>query len=167
VDEFVYLRDSRQAIQSLAQFWPAQRRERYLLRDVTFPLSADYRVWPRVGEDNPTAMNVLITALDENPRLLQVRLAIAIMPQAFRNDDMWKCVGYDVCDATLLSGLLNCGYQAQDKEKYKATALELNEWHLFRTPRQAEAYAELSNGRIPEHQPFGVFGVYVSASGDV
>jgi hypothetical protein len=36
----------------------------------------------------------------------------------------------------------------------------LNEWHLFGKPEDAAAYAEVTDRRVPEHEPFYGYGIY-------
>jgi hypothetical protein len=36
----------------------------------------------------------------------------------------------------------------------------LNEWHLFGNPDDAEAYADVTDKRVPEHAPFYAYGIY-------
>lgn len=166
MSEFTFLRELRSPIDSLAELWPEHRRERYLLRNVAIPLSADYRVWPHARDDSVSPQAVVVTAIDDTARALQIRMGLALEPAVFAGNLNCKKLGYDVCDVTLLSGLLNCGYNPDDKENLAGFALGLNEWHLFRESQLAEEFAVKSNARIAEHSPFGVFGVYALADID-
>lgn len=166
MSEFIFLRELRSSISSLPELWPAHRRERYLLRDVDIPLSADYRVWPHAKNDSVSPQAVVVTAIDDTVRALQIRMGLAIAPAVFPGELNCKRLGYDVCDVTLLSGLLNCGYNPDDKENFAGFASGLNEWHLFSESQLAEEFAAKSNVRIAEHSPFGVFGVYAPAEMD-
>jgi hypothetical protein len=39
-------------------------------------------------------------------------------------------------------------------------APRLNQWHLFDDPDDAEAYATITEQRVPEHAPFFAYGIY-------
>jgi len=74
----------------------------------------------------------------------------------------WELLGYDVCDGSLVSGLSNCGYRAEEAQVLRARwAGQLNEHHLFRDWEQAEGFCQGANERAPEHAPFLVYGLYV------
>jgi len=77
----------------------------------------------------------------------------------------WVCLGYDVADAGLLSGLTNCGYTAAEKDALvEDWAAHLNDLHLFGTARAAHRFAEHADRRVPEHAPFYVYGLYACAA---
>jgi hypothetical protein len=76
----------------------------------------------------------------------------------------WRCVGYDVADYWLLSGLSNCGYNASEKHALsKQFTSNLNEYGLFISVDSAQQFCANCNARIYEHAPFAVYGVWVSA----
>ena len=74
----------------------------------------------------------------------------------------WPFLGFDVGDGSMLSGLINCGYE--DAER---TALaeewgpRLNEHHLLKDAESAFAFRLLSNRRAAEHAPFFVYGLWL------
>jgi len=69
--------------------------------------------------------------------------------------------GYDVADYWQLSGLTNCGYSPEEAASLAPVwAPRLNEWHLFDNPDDAEAYADVTEKRVPEHAPFYAYGIY-------
>jgi hypothetical protein len=77
-------------------------------------------------------------------------------------DDTWRPIGYDVADASLLSGLSNCGYTPDEKSLLSARFhAHLNEFHLFRNALEADQFRHETDARMPEHQPFFVYGLYV------
>jgi hypothetical protein len=83
------------------------------------------------------------------------------------NDAPWGFLGYDVCDASLISGVMNCGYSPREVERLaRFWAGLLNDYHLFDHSDAAARFRELTNARVPEHAPFFVFGVH-SKTADV
>jgi hypothetical protein len=73
----------------------------------------------------------------------------------------WPLLGFDVCDAGLLSGLMNCGY---GDDARPALTVEwgpwLNEHHLFKDAESALAFRLMANHRVREHAPFFVYGLW-------
>ena len=70
-------------------------------------------------------------------------------------------LGYDVADASLLSGLMNCGYdEGERRDLAPAWQPRLNEHGLLTDPEAAMAFCRLTDERVPEHTPFGVFALY-------
>jgi len=67
-----------------------------------------------------------------------------------------KCLlGFDVCDRWLLSGLMNCGFEAADQKRLReAYAGSLNAYGLFDQVETAAAFAVEINQFVPEHAPF-------------
>ena len=64
-------------------------------------------------------------------------------------------LGYDVCDQTLLSGLMNCGVAADERVRLRATfASLLNKYGLFDSPADADAFSVEMSHLLPEHAPF-------------
>jgi hypothetical protein len=73
----------------------------------------------------------------------------------------WSLLGYDVSDYSRLSGLMNCGYTAEDGDLRGQWASKLNRYHLFEKVEDALDYARLTDGRVKEHAPFSAYGIYV------
>jgi len=74
----------------------------------------------------------------------------------------WELLGYDVTDLTT-SGLSNMGYLpgVDDTAALRTRwGPHLNDAHLFADRSQAEAFKDFSNGRVPEHAPFYVVGLW-------
>ena len=139
------------------------RRRRYLLREnVPFPLSVDPAVWPKARDEQGAAV-VLVTACGRGDENVARWLGIPVF-ETFCQSQEWTFLGYDVCDQTLVSGLLNCGY-ATDSEKlaFSSWAALLNNWHLFDEASDAESFAKATDARIPAHSPFHVFGLYTTS----
>ncbi len=84
-------------------------------------------------------------------------------PAAFCRSQ-WKLLGYDIADAWLLSGLVNCGYTHSHRMLLKHYIAHLNQNHLFDDPAVAARYAKETNVRVAEHAPFFVYGLYLLAS---
>ena len=71
-----------------------------------------------------------------------------------------EIVGYDVADASGISGLTNCGYPASEKLHLgRAWASRLNSFGLLKTLEDATEFRKLSDARAPEHAPFWVYGI--------
>ena len=73
----------------------------------------------------------------------------------------WSLLGYDVSDYFLLSGLMNCGYTAEDGDLKGPWADKLNRYHLFEKMDDVLDYARYTDGRVKEHAPFFAYGIYV------
>lgn len=66
-------------------------------------------------------------------------------------------LGYDVCDQTFVSVLMNCGVAAAERTKLRAAfANALNKHGLFDAMAQAEAFAARMVQVVPEHAPLVV-----------
>ncbi len=73
-----------------------------------------------------------------------------------------ELLGFDVGDGGLLSGLSNCGYQAEERAALRLRwAPQLNEHHLFEETAPAFEFRALADERVPEHAPFFVYGLYL------
>jgi hypothetical protein len=81
-------------------------------------------------------------------------------------DRIWRLIGYDVSDESLLSGLMNTKYSDStlNSERESRWAQNLNIHHLFHDPAQALEFAKFSDERVPEHAPFFVFGLWCAGS---
>lgn len=78
----------------------------------------------------------------------------------------WTLLGYDVADPFLLSGLSNCGYLEEEKQRFvEQWGKHLNHYHLFSEVGPAVEFKEVSDRRVPEHAPFFVYGLYLIAKG--
>jgi hypothetical protein len=74
----------------------------------------------------------------------------------------WRALGLDVADGSLVSGLMNCGYGADEVEGLRSRwAPHLNRHHLFDDAGEAFLFRDLSDTRVREHAPFFVYGLYV------
>src|SRR5271156_4378968 len=161
--------------------WTADRRTSYLLRrDVPSVRSVDTRVWERPpGLPRPPVPEGLWPNLSDlfaaAAALDRAGLA-AVRITAFPEEDgptpespdptgpaveRYDLLGYDVADYWQLSGLTNCGYSPEEAASLAPVwAPLLNEWHLFDNPDDAEAYADVTEKRVPEHAPFYAYGIY-------
>ena len=72
----------------------------------------------------------------------------------------WTFLGYDVADLFSLSGLMNCGYSAEDRVSMGEFGPLLNEWHLFDCVEDAQRFRMRTNERVQEHAPFFVYGLW-------
>ncbi len=75
----------------------------------------------------------------------------------------WTCLGFDVTDYRLKSGLMNCGYTGDEKkqlsEQYKR---DLNRFGLFMTNEVAADFSSRCDSRASTHSPFIVCGIWVN-----
>jgi hypothetical protein len=75
----------------------------------------------------------------------------------------WMCLGFDVANDWLCSGLMNCGYRKDDKaalsKRYRG---ELNEFGLFISEQAASSFCASSDTRVPEHAPFTSYGIWAN-----
>jgi hypothetical protein len=72
----------------------------------------------------------------------------------------WTFLGYDVADEGFISGLSDCGYEADELHLKTGWELALNEWHLFTQRRQAIKFQRMTDQRVDEHAPFCIYGLY-------
>ncbi len=78
----------------------------------------------------------------------------------------WKFIGFDIAEESLISGLSNCGYRADELQDAQFQFLSnLNEYGLFDDLQVAKEFCEYTNKRVSEHAPFFVFGMYVQKNG--
>jgi hypothetical protein len=79
--------------------------------------------------------------------------------------DTWAVAGHDVADASLLSGLMNCGYSQPERKALRPVwAAKLNRAGLFDSADDAFAFRAATESRVPEHAPFFVFAIRVRSS---
>lgn len=73
----------------------------------------------------------------------------------------WICLGYDVADYWPYSGLMNCGYNADDKVALsKRFTNALNEYGLFNLIETAQEFGIDCETRVKEHAPFAIYGMW-------
>ncbi len=144
------------------QAWDRERRSLYLLKEESYPISADALVCPRTASDADGA---------ERVRLLLFSSPTDCEPpenEGILVEEGWTLMGFDVCDAGLISGLMNCGYTPQESSLWRPRwAHKLNDWHLFGSIRDACAFALDSDTRVPEHAPFRPVGVLLQSHSSV
>jgi hypothetical protein len=78
----------------------------------------------------------------------------------------WTCLGYDVSDWSMISGLTNCGYTPDEISELnrKGWTKKLNENHLFSTIEAAHEFRRYTDLRVKEHAPFFVYGMYTKGA---
>ena len=72
----------------------------------------------------------------------------------------WTCLGYDVADEGMISGISNCEYSAEEKASLNHFGTLINCHHLFDDLEIADQFRVLTNLRVPEHSPFSVYCLY-------
>jgi hypothetical protein len=157
--------------------WTADRRALYLLRrDVVSARSVDPMVWERSPglprPPGPMGLWPNLSDLLAVARALDQSSAVVVRITAFEEDresppsadpaaGQFDLVGYDVADYGLISGLTNCGYKPEEVASLAPVWVpRLNQWHLFDDPDDADAYATITEQRVPEHAPFFGYGIY-------
>jgi len=69
-------------------------------------------------------------------------------------------LGYDVADASWISGLANCGYTPDEKQQLgRIWASRLNSFGLLKSLDDATEFRQLCDARVPEHSPFWIYGI--------
>lgn len=69
-------------------------------------------------------------------------------------------LGYDVADASWISGLSNCSYTPEEKKQLSSRWLpRLNSYGLLKELDDAVEFREVCNLRVPDHAPFWVFEI--------
>jgi hypothetical protein len=70
-------------------------------------------------------------------------------------------LGFDVADAGHISGLSNCGYKQEEKDRLaEQWGKRLNKHGLLPSLGDAVEFREMTNARVPEHAPFWIFGMH-------
>jgi hypothetical protein len=71
------------------------------------------------------------------------------------------CLGFDVADSGFWSGLSNCGYSEDEREKLRHEwQSKINDFGLLQTEQDALTFRDLTNNRVPDHAPFWVYRLY-------
>lgn len=69
-------------------------------------------------------------------------------------------LGFDVADASRISGLTNCEYSAEDKEQLLPRwTSRLNSFGLLKTLGDAVEFRSVCDSRIEDHAPFWIYGI--------
>jgi hypothetical protein len=70
-------------------------------------------------------------------------------------------LGYDVADASEISGLANCGYTEEEvRDLAPVWANRLNSFGLLTTLEDAVAFRQVCDERVPEHAPFWIYALW-------
>jgi hypothetical protein len=70
----------------------------------------------------------------------------------------WPSLGFDVADGSLVSGLVNCGYEPGERETLaEEFGPRLNSSGLLKHIAAAFEFRDVADARVPEHSPFMVF----------
>ncbi len=131
--------------------WTPAFREKFLLRSDASPISADRYISPEVPRDTPGAIVIRLLVPTVSDLVLSAEETEAFPP------DGWCLLGYDVCDESMLSGLMDCAYFPEEAERLgRLWSSRLNRWHLIEKEHDAEEFRVLTDTRVPEHAPFHV-----------
>jgi hypothetical protein len=160
----------------LASEWDGDRRRRFLLRpDSEIPLSVDTMIWPslvkRAGGVPEGVDRNYESSLASRPEEVRAAVrgqeaeivAITEGDEPLSNDD-WILVGWDLANRWLLSGIGNCGKDAEEWRPIRQRWVEeVNENNLFADYGSADEFRAEVDRLVPEHAPFTVYGLWVWA----
>ena len=118
-----------------------------------------FRLRALVGAHSPTLpikANLMgVAAKNDIADFLAEKHYIAKHPMKSWNELGARFVGFDVCDHTLLSGLMNCAVNDATHDKLAALfSGSINPHGLFDDLEIAEQFANTIDDLIPEHAPF-------------
>jgi hypothetical protein len=165
---------------------PIHIREVFLLRpEIDLPYSVDGHVWPSVlgKNDSPQAdgdgvwlnlaqLRQSLTKQGRTATLIAVEMLVPGNPPAIGFPyslidstpepqiipEGSTCLGFDVADAGLWSGLSNCRYSEAELAKLRPDWQgKINDFGLMKSEHDALEFRELSDLRVSEHAPFWVF----------
>jgi hypothetical protein len=144
--------------------WSDLRRDRYLLRkDVIRPISLDKRVLPEPIAGEAPWVELIGTAIaTSNSDVGAQRWPGSQVFEPLPSSQHWELLGYDICDETGMSSLMNCA--TGDSSLAQRWAPHLNRHHLFEQLDAADGFRADSDARIPEHGPFCIIGLYAPRS---
>ncbi len=156
--------------------WTQARREQYLICPaVRMPLSVDARVTPFSCEEDKPEETVRIVAAAEFVPVESRDSSTSVHLAAWHDfanahgtptptSNQWLPLGYDICDGTFLSGLMNCAFdRAHFRESIGVFVLSLNRYHLFDRISDAERFRILICSAVPEHAPFFLVHLYAAS----
>jgi hypothetical protein len=71
------------------------------------------------------------------------------------------CLGYDIANASMFSGMCNCGYSDDELGKLLPVwSTRINEHGLITNFQDAEEFRDLTEQRTGEHGPFFVYAIH-------
>lgn len=145
--------------------WAAPRRSHFLVKtDVENIVSVDTAATPPADPTDPPDETIeLIVVADIGVPKAYPGWADFVQGNAIPEpyDARWEALGFDICDASLLSGLVNCGIDQEDRQEVEIKWAHLvNRFHLFDEPGVAESYRRHIHLLVPEHAPFFVVRLY-------
>ena len=120
-----------------------------------------FRLWPSVANDLESLRDVdeVLVAIGTTQDVAKVLIARHFIVNAktdkLPDSKSFALLGYDVCDETLLSGLMNCGaakdHQSTLRNSYAGV---LNSHGLFDDFDLAAQFSLEISRMVPEHAPF-------------
>lgn len=182
--------DARENVSKFTETWDSERTQQYLLKtDIVKPLSVDVMVWdsifhllnfelpawigPRQQWDNLQRLHRFIEEKKINDSYSLVAITQwtinekdslekphSVEPELVSNE--WTLLGFDIADHYLLSGLMNAGYEVEERKHFSLKwSKYLNQYHLFDDLELAIEFKSLTDKRVEEHNPFSVYGIYL------
>jgi hypothetical protein len=148
-----------------AILWDVARRERYLFaREVSIPVSLDSWVTPEAkttdGPGEKVEIMAIATVEDDGDILNQWRFPeVTPTPSSPIGDD-WLFLGFDVCDLSNISAIMNCAPSDSSRAIPGYWKLAVNRHHLFDRFIDADVFRKDSDRRISEHAPFVVMALF-------
>jgi hypothetical protein len=173
-EDFVIYRGPRLVSAPARELWSVGRRCKYLLReDVLLPLSVDKGVLPVAPPNTPTDDVIELIVAVVPTYKSKASGAVDLLYGWFeQTEQQWLRdhastavqLGYDICDASWTSGLMNCGFEASEREALVTRwASALNEYHLFNRVEDADDYRAVCDQRVREHAPFAVVWLFATS----
>jgi hypothetical protein len=115
----------------------------------------------RLSESERTAAVIAIElfafadeSLDEFVGLIDFSPEPTVLP------DCSFCLGYDIADSGMISGLSDCGFsQAERSSLQTEWAPHINDFGLLASGERALDFKVITDKRVPEHAPFWVYRI--------
>lgn len=189
-DAYLLRHDIAKPLSTDVMVWPSvfDTGKKVIMRNTEVPFGQEYLNLPEwIGPNKPLWSNVnhlrryLSEHLIHNPKSCWI-IAIAFIGENTAADEtegswlhydtteprdidgVWMMLGYDVSDGTLLSGLSNCGYDPNIDDVNllrNQWSQYINKYHLIEEVDHAFSFKHLSDQRVSEHAPFGVYGIWL------
>ena len=179
--------DLRKSPSTVSHLWSSNRREKYMLRNVDYPLSVDCDVWPvAISPANPTMVGLwhsteeIYNSIPNSDLKSTEHIVIQISVLAVVGfHKYWKdlsqgvdqepevthagrlsLLGFDIADKYLLSGLSNCMLSSAELNKLRQQFEgSINENGLVSGEVEAESLTNFYNKNVLEHSPFFAYRV--------
>jgi hypothetical protein len=130
---------------------------------VLWPSLADMNNCLGSSQINLCGIKIAITLHAEKEALSNEYWRAVLYPPLSINDlpKDWRLIGHDIADHDMISGLSNCGYNAEDAASLRNIwKSRINEHGLFDSFDDAMAFKDLTEKRVPSHSPFYIYSLF-------